>query len=42
MPTKYSNKISINKLKDFQNDKLSLMNYLLDNVIDIMNEHNIP
>ena len=38
----YSNEISETKLRDLKNKKLSLMNYLLDNVIDIMDENNIP
>lgn len=38
----YSNEISATKLRDFQNDKIGLMNYLLSKVVDILNENNIP
>ena len=38
----YSNEISETKLRDFKNDKLCLMNYLLHQVVDIMDENNIP
>ena len=30
------------KLRDFKNNKLGLMNYLLHKVVDIMDENNIP
>jgi len=45
MPIKYlpySKEISATKLRDFKNNKLGLMNYLLHQVVDILNEHNIP
>ena len=38
----YSNEISATKLRDFKNNKLGLMNYLLGKVVDIMDENNIP
>ena len=38
----YSNEISASKLRDFKNNKLGVMNYLLHKVVDIMNEKNIP
>lgn len=38
----YSKEISASKLRDFQNNKLGLMNYLLNKVVDIMDENNIP
>ena len=38
----YSNEISATKLRDFKNNKLGLMNYLLNKVVDIMDENNIP
>lgn len=38
----YSNEISATKLRDFKNNKLGLMNYLLHKVVDIMDENNIP
>ena len=37
----YSTNI-LNKLKEFKKDKVSLMNYLLQTVINILSEHNIP
>jgi len=45
MPIKYlpySKEISATKLRDFKNNKLGLMNYLLGKVVDIMDENNIP
>ena len=45
MPIQYlpcSNEIPATKLKDFKNNKLDLMNYLLHKVVDIMDENNIP
>ena len=38
----YSNEISATKLRNFKNNKLGLMNYLLHSVVDIMDENNIP
>jgi len=38
----YSNEISSSKLRDFKNNKLGLMDYLLQKVVNIMNENNIP
>lgn len=38
----YSKEISATKLRDFKNNKLGVMNYLLHKVVDIMNENNIP
>jgi len=38
----YSNEISATKLRDFKNNKLGLMNYLLNKVVDIMDKNNIP
>ena len=38
----YSKEISATKLRDFKNNKLGLMNYLLGKVVDIMDENNIP
>ena len=37
----YSNEISASKLRDFKNNKLGLMNYLLHKVVDILNEYDI-
>ena len=45
MPIKYlpySNEISATKLRDFKNNKVGVMNYLLHKVVDIMDENNIP
>ena len=45
MPIKYlpySKEISASKLRDFKNNKIGLMNYLLHKVVDIMDENNIP
>ena len=45
MPIKYlpySKDISATKLRDFKNDKVGLMNHLLQKVVIILNEHNIP
>tara|TARA_Y100000992_G_scaffold247959_1_gene179511 strand:+ start:1501 stop:3555 length:2055 start_codon:yes stop_codon:yes gene_type:complete len=38
----YSNEISATKLRDFKNDKLGLMNYLLKKVVSILDDNNIP
>lgn len=38
----YSNEISATKLRDYKNNKVGVMNYLLHKVVDIMNEKNIP
>ena len=45
MPIKYlpySNEISATKLRNYKNNKIGVMNYLLNKVVDIMNENNIP
>ena len=45
MPIKYlpyTKEISATKLRDYKNNKVGLMNYLLQQVVDILNEHNIP
>lgn len=38
----YSSEISATKLRDFKNNKVGIMNYLLHKVVDIMDENNIP
>jgi hypothetical protein len=38
----YSIEISATKLRDFKNNKLGIMNYLLGKVVDIIDENNIP
>ncbi len=38
----YSNEISATKLRDFKNDKVGLMNYLLQKVVSVLEENNIP
>ena len=38
----YSNDISSTKLRDYKNNKVGLMNYLLQKVVNILNENNIP
>jgi len=38
----YSNEISATKIRDFTKSRLGLMNYLLRNVVDILDENNIP
>ena len=38
----YSKEISASKLRDYKNNKVGVMNYLLHKVVDIMNENNIP
>ena len=45
MPIKYlpySYDISSTKLRDYKNNKVGLMNYLLKKVVTILNEHKIP
>tara|TARA_B100002051_G_C16699717_1_gene620279 strand:+ start:104 stop:1294 length:1191 start_codon:yes stop_codon:yes gene_type:complete len=38
----YSKVISATKIRDYKNNKLGLMNYLLNKVVDVLNENNIP
>ena len=38
----YSMDISSTKLRDYKNNKVGLMNYLLQKVVNILNENNIP
>ena len=45
MPIKflpYSKDISATKIRDYKNDKVGLMNYILQKVVDILDEHDIP
>lgn len=45
MPIKYlpySNNISTSRLRNYKNDKLGLMNYLLQKVVNVLNDNNIP
>ena len=45
MPIKYlpySKDISATKLRDYKNNKVGLMNYLLQKVVNILDENNIP
>ena len=38
----YSKELSVIETKDYKNDKVGLMNYILQKVVSVLDEHNIP
>ena len=38
----YSKELSVTETKDYKNDKVGLMNYILQKVVSVLDEHNIP